>query len=110
MKISLSPQRRDDRLTVSRSGDKLTVNGDVFDFSSLPDGATIPVGEVPCEWIVGPVDRVNGEIWLSLILPHGPTPPQEVAFPSPVMALADGPIELPREPEPETEEANNVGA
>ncbi|MGZ2475908.1 hypothetical protein ACVI1N_004199 [Sinorhizobium medicae] len=38
MKIDLSPQRRDDLLTVTKAGDVFTVNGMAFDFSALPDG------------------------------------------------------------------------
>lgn len=95
MKISLSPQRRDDSLDVSKAGDILTINGEVFDFSPLPDGATIPAGEVPCDWIMGPVERVGGQLQLTLILPHGPSPSAAVAFPSQVIDPPDGVIALP---------------
>src|SRR6185437_12362577 len=103
MKISLSPQRRDDVLTLSKAGDILTINGEAFDFSSVPDGGTLPAGTVPCEWIVGDVDRVGGDLQLTLILPTGPQPSQAVAFPQPIMVTADGPIAVPTDPEPEQE-------
>lgn len=93
MRISFSPVRRDDTLTVVKSGDVLTINGEAFDFSSLPEGATIE--DVPSDWIVGPVHRTDGEIVLTLILPHGPNPPQPVAFPEPIVVAEDGPINLP---------------
>lgn len=84
MKISLSPQRRDDTLEVIRSSaDVLIINGSLFDFTNLPDGATI--AEVPCEWIVGPVERIDGNLHLTLILPHGPNPSAAVAFPAPII-------------------------
>jgi len=95
MHISFSPQRRDDALEVSKSGDVLTINGEAYDFSPLPDGATIPAGEIPCEWIVNDVERIDGEIHLTLVLPHGPNPPEEVAFPEPITVMEDGPITLP---------------
>lgn len=95
MKINLSPQRRDDILEVSKAGDVLTINGDVFDFSSLPDGATIPDGEVPCAFISGPVERIEGDLHLTLILPHGINPSEAVAFPSPIADPPDGSIVLP---------------
>lgn len=95
MKISLAPQRRDDRLTLSKAGDTLTINGSVFDFSSLPDGATIPAGSVPCDWIVGPIERAGGALTLTLLLPHGPNPPPHVAFPDPMIDPPDGEIALP---------------
>jgi hypothetical protein len=107
MKISFSPQRRDDALIVTKSGDVLTINGEEFDFSSLPDGATIPAGEVPCEWIIGPVERIAGELHLTLIMPHGPNPPAEVAFPAPIEAVPDGDVMYPRAPAPVEEEPEN---
>lgn len=104
MKITLSPMRRDDGLTVIKDGDKLRINGELFSFISLPDGATIPAGEVPCEWIVGPVERIGGEIHLTLILPHGPSPSEAVAFPAPIIDPPDGPLDLPHDPDPIIEE------
>lgn len=95
MQISFSPQRRDDQLIASKVGDILTINGESFDFSGLPDGATIPDGTVPCPWVIGPVERISGEIHLTLILPHGRNPSQAVAFPEPISVTEDGPISLP---------------
>lgn len=100
MHINLSPQLRSDTLTVTKAGDVLTINGEAYDFSSLPDGATIPAGEVPCELIIGPVERIAGEIHLTLIMPHGPNPPAEVAFPAPIEAVPDGEVMYPRAPVP----------
>lgn len=94
MRISFSPQRRDDTLTLERTApDRLRINGELFNFGPLPDGATIP--EVPCDWIVGPAERINGEVHLTLILPHGPNPSEEVAFPEPIHVTQDGPVAVP---------------
>lgn len=95
MRISLSPQLRDAELAVSKAGDVLTINGEAFDFSSLADGATIPAGEVPCEFITGPVERIGGELHLTLILPHGPAPEAWQAFPDPLISPPDGDLDLP---------------
>jgi hypothetical protein len=100
MKIALSPQRRDDAIVVSKFGDILTIDGAAFDFSALPDGATIPAGEIPCDWIIGPVERVGGRLQLTLILPHGPNPSAAVAFPSQLIDPPDGVIALPFDPPP----------
>jgi hypothetical protein len=108
MQISFSPQRRDDSLVVSKAGDALTINGASFDFTSLPDGATIPAGQVPCPWILGPVRRVAGAIHLTLILPHGPKPSPGVAFPAALTDPPDGPLAIPQDDQ--TEEANHVDA
>ncbi|MCP3177315.1 hypothetical protein MJO47_09410 [Desulfuromonas sp. KJ2020] len=99
MKINLSPQRRDDALNVSRTGDILTINGGGYDFSQLPEGATLSAAAVDCEFIVGDISRTNGELELTLLLPHGPNPTQEQAFPHPVEVLTDGPIALPQNQE-----------
>lgn len=111
MRITLTPQRRDDTLSVEVTGKRIRINGELFNFNGLDDGDAIPAGVVPCEWIVGAVECVDGEIHLSLILPHGPNPSQAVAFPAPIIATADGPIVLPRDPEPvEPEEPADVDA
>lgn len=98
MHIKFSPQRRDGALEVIKNGDKLRINGDLFSFASLPDGASIPAGTVPCEWIVGPVERINGEVILTLVLPHGPNPSQGVAFPEPLIGPRDGKLAIPADP------------
>src|SRR5690606_35784277 len=97
MRISFSPQRRDDTLTVEKTGDRLRINGELFNFNTLPDGGTLPAGSIPCDWIVGPVERVDGEIHLTLVLPHGPNPSHAVAFPDPIKVTEDGPISVPRD-------------
>ena len=42
MKIFLSPQRRDDTLSVVRRGDLLIVNDEPFDFSAVEEGDILP--------------------------------------------------------------------
>lgn len=96
MIIRLSPVRRDDDLTVAKRGDTLVINGIELDFSQLPEGATLPAEAIACPWIAGQVERVDGELRLSLILPHGPNPSQAVAFPEPIEVTTDGPVELPQ--------------
>jgi hypothetical protein len=96
MKITLVPQRRDDAIVVSKSGDALTINGVTYDFSVIPDGATLPASAVDCEYITGLVERINGVLQISLVLPHGPNPSQAVAFPEPLINPADGVLELPQ--------------
>lgn len=108
MRIALSPQRRDDTLTVSKVGDVLTINGASFDFTSLPDGATIPMGTIPCEWIAGPVERIEGDLRITLLLPHGPNSCEAVGFPATIIDPPDGLIALPADQH--REEALNVDA
>ena len=96
MKITLSPQRRDDTLTVIKQGDTLTINGTAYDFSQLPDGGTLPADAVNCEYVINSVDRVNGELELTLLLPHGANASEAARFPEPIINPADGELELPK--------------
>ena len=96
MKINLSPQRRDDTLTVTKQGDVLTINGTNYDFNDLPDGGTLPADAVDSEFVIGSVDRVNGELELTLLLPHGADASEAARFPQPIIDPADGEVELPK--------------
>ncbi|OZB38013.1 MAG: hypothetical protein B7X50_11745 [Alishewanella sp. 34-51-39] len=95
MVITLSPIRLDEPLTASLSGDVLTLNGEAFDFTQLPEGATLPTEAIDSEHFVGPVERISGELHLTLRLPHGHNPSQSVAFPQPITIAVDGPVALP---------------
>lgn len=101
MRIKFSPQRRDDRLEVVKHGDVLTINGRAFDFGPVPEGATLPASAVDCEFFVGDIERIDGALHLTLLLPHGPNPSQNVAFPAPLTVLDDGPVAMPFDPSPQ---------
>ena len=96
MQITLSPTRSDAPLSINKQGDTLTINGIAYDFSVIPDGATLPASAVDCEYITSNIERINGVLHLSLVLPHGPNPSQAVAFPEPLINPADGVLELPQ--------------
>ena len=96
MIINLNPQRRDDSLTVVKQGDVLVVNGIEFDFSAVPEGATLPADAIDSDLFSGPVERVGGVLRITLTLPHGPNPSQAVAFPEPINVVSDGPVALPQ--------------
>ena len=96
MKINLSPQRRDDTLTVTKQGDTLTINGTAYDFSVVPDGATLPKGATDCAWLASDVERIDGVLHLTLLLPHGANASQAARFPQPIINPADGVLELPQ--------------
>ena len=99
--ITLIPQRRDETLTLGRSGDILTIDDTPYDFGPLPEGATLPAAAVGCPWLASDVTRTGGTIHLTLILPHGPIPfppPPEalaVTHPAPIIVSTDGPVTLP---------------
>ncbi|GLS29969.1 hypothetical protein SAMN04488498_104326 [Mesorhizobium albiziae] len=96
MRISLSPVRRDGTLTVEKSGDCLVIDGVVFDFTPVPDGATLPQDAIDSEWFAGDVERIAGVLHVTLVLPHGPDPSPTVAFPSDIISPPDGTVELPQ--------------
>lgn len=95
MQITFSPIRRDDQLTLEKSGDVLIINGEAFDFAPLPEGATLPQAAVACDWLLSDVERHDGEVHLTLCLPHGSSAPGETLFPKPVRVTGDGPITVP---------------
>ena len=99
MLIKLSPVRLDETLEVSVAGDVVTVNGQAFDFTQLPDGATLPADAIDSDYFVGDVERISGDLHLTLRLPHGANPSQAVAFPEPIHVTQDGPVELPSGPD-----------
>jgi len=96
MKLILSPIASDYTLTVVKQGDTLTINGTEYDFADLPDGGTLPADAVDCEFVIGSVDRVDGELELTLLLPHGPNASEAARFPQPIIDPADGEVELPK--------------
>ena len=95
MLINLSPTRSDKILSISKSGDILTINGVPYDFSQLPNGATLPREAINCEFIVSDVNRVNGEIELTILLPHSANASHEARFPEPINMTTNGQVVLP---------------
>ena len=96
MNITLTPQRRDDTLVVSKAGNILTINNIPYDFSVIPDGASLPAGATDCPFITGEIERIAGVLHISLLLPHGSNPSQVVAFPVPIINPIDGLLGLPQ--------------
>jgi len=82
-------------LTLTQLGDTLTINGEPYDFSGIPEGATLPREAVNCPSLASDVARQNGELELTLILPHGANPPAETLFPAPVIVTQDGSVAVP---------------
>jgi len=95
MHITLTPMRHNTPLILERVGDTLTFNGEEFDFSPIPEGATLPRDAVECEWLASDITRSGGVLHLTLILPHGADAPHETRFPAPLDLTRDGPVELP---------------
>lgn len=95
MIIKFQPMRCDAELSVAKSGDVLTINGEDFDFGPLADGAVLPMAAVACPMLAADVRRESGELIVTLTLPHGASPTPEVAFPADIVAVPDGAVEIP---------------
>lgn len=95
MLINFSPIRSDRALEINKTGETLTINGESFDFSQLADGATLPREAIGCEFIISDVSRVDGEIELTILLPHGANASHEARFPEPINITSDGQVVLP---------------
>jgi len=95
MHLNFSPVRADHGLALTRDGDAVIVNGQRFDFANLPEGDELPAEAIVSDFIAGPVRREDGELHLSLILPHGKNAPKATKFPEPITVKNDGPIALP---------------
>lgn len=111
MHITLYPVRMDETLTLSISGDSLTLNGEDLDLSTIPEGATLPRSAVEgCPWLAGDISRIDGELHLALVMPHGARAPEETRFPAPLTVTTDGPVTLPPYDEPESEDEDPADA
>ncbi len=96
MKITLTPQRRDDTLKVVKAKEVLTINGKKYDFSVVLEGALLPKEAVDCPWIAADVERIEGVLHLTLILPISADASEAARFPAPIIDPADGPLEFPK--------------
>ncbi|WOI54950.1 hypothetical protein [Palleronia sp. LCG004] len=82
MRFRIITQRLEKHLTLSVDGDVLTLNGEELDFSFLQEGEWLPTDAVGNEWIgPGGVERIDGKILLTIIIPYGRNPPAELLSP-----------------------------
>ena len=95
MQIILSPIRAETPLTLHRAGDVLTVNGEVFDLSGIPEGATLPREAVSGDWLASDITRIGGSLQMTILLPHGANAPEETRHPAPLVLTTSGPVTLP---------------
>jgi hypothetical protein len=96
MIIKLSPQRRDDTLVVTKTGSILSINDEVFDFSPLSDGATLPRSAINSEWFARDVEMISGELVITLLFPNPANSSPEQAFPVDLVDVPDGPVAFPQ--------------
>lgn len=107
MIIKLSPRSADEQLSVEKFGSVLRLNGLSFDFSGLPDGATLPGEAVGSPWVDAPVERIDGELVVTLVMPHGVEAGQQSRFPVDIVNPADGRVPLPTDHDPQPDAPPN---
>jgi len=111
MRISWAPQSSARPLPViSVAGDVLTIDGVVYDFSPLPEGAMLPRAALsPDAPIDGEARRVGGRVLVTIALPYRnrpgivPTPAAMVDPPAGSITVPDltpPPAEPEEEPSP----------
>jgi hypothetical protein len=83
MNITFIPQRRDEALLLSVSADTVTINGVEYDFSVIPEGASLSGAATDSQHIIGDISREGGALSLTVILPHGENPSLAVTNPAP---------------------------
>ena len=83
-------------LVLSKAGDALTINGEVFDFSFIGGGDVLPQKAVDCLLLASDVTRTGGAITLTLTLPIGSDASEAARFPAPILNAPDGAIEVPQ--------------
>jgi len=104
MLIKFSPVRMNvEKFILAVDIDSIMINGDKFDFSSLNEGDVLPAGAVDSQWVIGEVTRREGQVELTIVLPHGPNAPHERRFPDPVSITEAGKVDLPPYDEPPTQ-------
>ena len=91
MKLILSPQLNSASVTYARQGDTLTINGEAIDLSGEwavlePDNNGEPL-HAPGFLLAG--QRIDGEITLTVLAPHGIDAPEHVRFP-PAITIGSG--------------------
>ncbi len=96
MILNYFPQLRSDALTLSKNGDILTINGEEIDFEPLESGTKLPldVCQEYSPFLLAAQRNNDGELELTLLLPHGKDATQAALFPQPVIAI-DGLVEVP---------------
>lgn len=107
MIIKLSPATSNAKLEIIKQGDVLSINGKTLDFGRLPDGATLPSEAIGCDWIQGPVDRIAGQVVLTVTMPHSAIAGAHSRFPADIVNPPDGRVSLPTDLDPEPEEHLN---
>ena len=78
------------------TGQVLNINGENFDFSAMPDGATLPRSAINSEWFAGDVEMISGDLAVTLLFPNPANYSPEQAFPVDLVGVPNGPVVFPK--------------
>lgn len=101
MKIKLWADLIKGPLEASVKGDVLTINGEEFDFSGIPDGYRLPASAVNNRFFMSDfnefIERKGKTLYLTLKFPVEMDSPEEVRNPSEpiVIDARSGPVKFP---------------
>ncbi|WP_166219702.1 hypothetical protein [Pseudomonas atagonensis] len=95
MNIFLSPFSSPDQLEIVKRGDVLTINGEIFDFTPMREGDTLPAAAIQSQWVTRDVEFVDGHLVVTLRFPNPPNASLEQRFPEPLLNVLDGPVAFP---------------
>ncbi|MNH11680.1 tail fiber assembly protein [Pseudomonas putida] len=100
MIIKLTPQEMypPQQLAVWKNGEQLNINGLAIDLANLAEGSILPATAINSPWLAAPIERVGGELVLTLYLPNGPDSTEAERFPNDLVDVADGLVEMPGKP------------
>jgi hypothetical protein len=95
MIIKLSPQLGRRALVVTKAGNTLTINGELFDFSRMVEGDVLSRTAITSDWFSADVEYKGGQLIVPLILPIFNGYTQAQAFPADLVNVPDGPVVFP---------------
>lgn len=95
VKITFSPVEGLPPTDITVEGDMLTIDGRLHDFTDLAEGDVLTMESVNDPMVVSDVMRVNGEIVVTVILPHGPDAEPTTRYPVAMDVVTAGEVSLP---------------
>ena len=102
--IKFHPTRSDTmpQLDVSVKGDVVTINGEVFDFSPLKDGDSLPRAATGSEHFVGVITKTGEDLNIELLMPYRWTEDSNILFPVD-LSIKSGTVKVPTDTQREFE-------
>lgn len=99
--IDLAPQFNTmPSLTLSVTGDTLTICGEDLDLSAMDDGDWLDAEDVDSPYINDRIEKAGGMIHIRLLFPLRYGAGEAARFPDPITVTADGPVALPANGDP----------